>query len=42
MRPSDTGLGKLTPALAIGDIVIRAGDYVYADPDGVVVLPEKV
>ena len=38
MRPRTDGIGKRDVVLNFGGIVIKPGDYLYADRDGVIVL----
>ena len=38
MRPRTDGIGREGGALTMGSIVIRPGEYVYADRDAVIVL----
>ena len=40
MRPRTDGVGRQGEKLTIGGIVIRPGEYVYADRDAVIVLPK--
>lgn len=42
MRPRTDGIGRQGEALNMGGIVIRPGEYVYADRDAVVVLAKPV
>ncbi|MAH83227.1 MAG: hypothetical protein CBB68_02540 [Rhodospirillaceae bacterium TMED8] len=42
MRPRSEGVGRQDEPLSIGGIVIRPGEYVYADRDAVIVLPNAV
>ena len=42
MRPSQNGPGMITQEAFIGNVIVRSGEYIYADADGVVVLPEQV
>lgn len=42
MRPRTDGIGRQGEALNMGGIVIRPGEYVYADRDAVIVLAKPV
>lgn len=42
MRPRHDGIGLEGVALNFGNVVIRPGDYLYADRDGVIVLDAAV
>lgn len=42
MAPRKDGIGTSGVTIHIGDIAVRAGDYVYADQDAVIVLERPV
>ena len=42
MRPRTDGIGRQGETLIVGGIVIRPGEYIYADRDAVIVLAKPV